>query len=314
MRRFASEEACRDFLEQARWPQGPVCPACGAVGRASRISTRGHRLSCTACKTQFSVTAGTHMHKTRLPLTMWLEAMFLLACSSKGMSSMKLSEWLGIQYRTAWHLAHRIRAMMAENDPVLRGVVEIDEIYGGGPPRKRNTGDDDPEDPPPPTSRGPTGRGTKRPLVLVAAERGGKVVAKRIASHSKEAIDDGLTGLLDGEAAAVTDALLAYKHLGRERPHLTVTHSRREFARTDVETGLRVHVSTAEGFNSMFRRAVVGVYHYVSGKHVDRYAVESTFRWNRRDLGPLARLTSLVANGAGRVLPYRALIAEPAAA
>jgi hypothetical protein len=113
------------------------------------------------------------MRGTHLPLRTWLIAIWLMSASSKGISSLKLAEWLGLQYRTTWHLAHRIRAMMAEDSPVLRGLVELDETYAGAPPRKRAKPEreDDDRDPPPANLKG---RGTKRPLVLVAAERGAR--------------------------------------------------------------------------------------------------------------------------------------------
>jgi transposase-like protein len=307
---FATEAACRAWLETARWPHGPVCPRCGAVDRASRRRTRPGKYTCLDCAHDYSLTAGTPMHKTHLPLTVWFTAMYLMATSSKGISAKKLGELLGIQYRTAWHLAHRIRAMMAEDSPVLRGLVEIDETYAGAPPRKKTAGDGSDDDPPP-SGRKP-GRGTSRPLVLVAAERGGKAHARVIGTHGKSAIAEALGGMIDSDAMALTDGLPAYKHLAKERPHLTVNHSTREYARTDAETGIRVHVNTAESFNSMLHRAVVGVFHWISPKHLDRYAAEAAFHWNAKKTGPLARLAALVENGAGRILPLRRLIGTAA--
>jgi hypothetical protein len=171
-RRFPDEDAARGWFEAARWPNGPECPPCGTVGRAWWLAER-KVWSCGGCRGQFSVTAGTPMRGTHLPLRTWLIAIWLMSASSKGISSLKLAEWLGLQYRTTWHLAHRIRAMMAEDSPVLRGLVELDETYAGAPPRKRAKPEreDDDRDPPPANLKG---RGTKRPLVLVAAERGAR--------------------------------------------------------------------------------------------------------------------------------------------
>jgi len=213
---------------------------------------------CKACKGQFSVTPGTPMHRTHLPLLTWAQAIYLIVTSSKGISAVKLSEMLGVSYETAWHLGHRIRAMMAENSPLLSNIVEIDEMYAGAAPRKRAKPDRENDDPPSPN---PKGRGTKRPLVPVAAERGGDVVAKVIPTHGKEAIASALNGVLDPEATVMTDSLPAYKHLGAERAHLSVNHSDREYARTDDVTGHRVHVNRVESFNGFMRRAVIGVWH-----------------------------------------------------
>jgi hypothetical protein len=153
-----------------------------------------------------------------------------------------------------------------------------------------------------------SGRGPRRPLVLVAAQRGGAVVAKPIPTHSRAAIGDALDGLLSPDATVMTDGLPAYKQFARDRLHLTVTHSAREYARTDLATGRRVHVNRVESFNSMFRRAVAGVWHYVSAKHLNRYAGETTFRLNHGDEACLARMGRLIRNGEGARLPYADLV------
>lgn len=309
IRRFPDDETARLWLESVRWPDGPECPWCGAVGHAVWIKTRKVWSCSSGCRRQFTVTAGTPMHKTHLPLLMWVQAMWLMAASSKGISACKLSEWMGVQYRTAWHLAHRIRAMMAEDSPVLKGIVEIDETYAGAPPRKRAKSERDDDNDTPPN---PTGRGTKRPLVLVAAERGGPVVAQVIATHGKAAISEALDGNLADDAVAMTDGLPAYKHLGAKRTHLSVNHSRHQYARTDDATGLRVHVNTVECWNGLFHRAVVGVFHFVSTKHLGRYCAESAFRWNRKDEDALGRIAGLIRNGGGRLLPFRHLVGAAA--
>ncbi len=140
------EEAARLWFECSRWPAGAVCHHCGSVKMATFMPTRSI-WQCRACGCQFTVKAGTPMHKSHLPLLTWAEAIYLIVASSKGVSAKKLGEMVGVGYATAWFLAHRIRAMMAENDPLLSGIVEIDEKYAGGAPRKRaKGGDDDPPD------------------------------------------------------------------------------------------------------------------------------------------------------------------------
>jgi len=137
-RRFSDETECLRFLERARWPDGPVCPRCGSTDHASRVTTRPGDFTCLDCMRRFSVTAGTPMDHTHLPIRTWIIAAYLLTTSSKGISSLKLASLLGLQYRTTWHLAHRIRAMMADAPDLLRGLVELDETYIGGKGRKRN--------------------------------------------------------------------------------------------------------------------------------------------------------------------------------
>ena len=223
---FPDEEAARRWFERARWPDGPECPHCGEVGHAWWIGTV-RRWSCGGCTKQFTVTAGTPMHKTHLPLLKWAQAIYLIVASSKGISAKKLSEMLDVHYGTAWHLRHRIRAMMAEVNPILSGVVEMDEMYAGASPRKRAKPARDHEDNPPPPAN-PTGRGTKRPLAFVAAERGGQVVAEIIPTHGKAAIADAPEGKLAEDAVVMTDGLPACKHPGATHTHLSVNHSDKE--------------------------------------------------------------------------------------
>jgi transposase-like protein len=305
---FPDEDAAQAWFEHARWPHGPECYHCGLVGKAWWIGTK-RVWCCSGCRKQFSVTAGTPMHRTHLPLLTWLQAFYLIVASSKGISAVKLGEMLGVSYPTAWHLGHRIRAMMAEANPILAGVVEIDEMYAGAPPRKRAKPSRDHDDSAPPPAN-PKGRGTKRPLVLVAAERGGKVAAQVIPTHGKAAIAEALEGKLAPDAMVMTDGLPAYKHIGKTQPHLSVNHSDREYARTDSETGHWVHVNRVESFNGFMRRAVIGVWHQISVKHLGRYASEATFRWNRKADACLDRMAQMVRNGEGRLLSYGFLTAK----
>ena len=307
---FPDEDAARAWFERARWPHGPQCPSCGVVGNAAWLKTR-RKWRCRPCLAEFTVTAGTPMHRTHLPLLTWLQAFYLIVASSKGISAVRLGEMLGVSYPTAWFLGHRIRAMMAEQNPILSGVIEVDEMYAGAPPRKRAKPARDHDDSEPPPAN-PKGRGTKRPLVLVAAERGGKVAAQVIPTHGKVAIAEALDGKLAPDAVVMTDGLPAYKHLGAERTHLSVNHSGREYARTDEATGHRVHVNRVESFNGFMRRAVIGVWHQISVKHLGRYASEATFRWNRKADACLDRMVRLVKNGEGRVLSYAFLTAKAA--
>lgn len=112
MRRYPTEAAARRWYKEARWPDGPVCPRCGVMHRSSSLSTRPGQFTCLDCRHRYSITSGTALHNTKLPLRTWLIAMYLVSASSKGISAMKLSQWLGVSYKTAWHLGHRIRSMM----------------------------------------------------------------------------------------------------------------------------------------------------------------------------------------------------------
>ncbi len=297
MRRYATEADARRWFEQARWPDGPVCPRCGVMHRASRISTRPGQFTCLDCRRRYSVTSGTALHDTKLPLRTWLIAMYLITTSSKGVSALKLSGWLGVSYKSAWHLGHRIRAMMAAEPALLRGVVELDETYVGGKPRKVHGERLLSKDQRPKRKKG---RATDKACVFVAVERGGRVITRLVPSHTKGALGGAVRASVLGDAVLVTDELPAYMGVGREYAgHHRVRHSAAEFARTCDETGLRVHVNTAESFNAQLKRGIVGVFHYVSKKHLHRYASETAFRWNERAGGVLDNLVILVRSSLG---------------
>jgi hypothetical protein len=258
--------------------------------RGSRISTRPGQFTCLDCRHRYSVTSGTALHNTKLPLRTWLIAMYLIATSSKGISALKLSEWLGVSYKTAWHLGHRIRAMMASEPTLLRGVVELDETYVGGKPRKVHRERLLPKDQRPKRKQG---RATDKACVFVAVQRGGRVVPRLVPSHTKGALGGAVRASVHTDAILVTDELPAYTGVGREYAgHHRVGHSDDEFARTDGD--LRVHVNTAESFNAMLKRGIVGVFHYVSTKHLHRYAAETAFRWNERAGTVLENLAMMV--------------------
>ncbi len=298
-----SDEACLTLFERLRFPDGLACPWCGACEPSSRFVRHRSRLglyTCGACRKQFSLTSGTAMHRTRLPLGQWLRAIWLVVASSKGISARKLGEMLGLTYKVAWHMGHRIRSMMAEGALVLGslgGVVELDEVYAGAPPRPQNR----PAGTPPPVSTAPTGRGTKRPLVLAVVERGGSAVMKRIASHSTKAIKAGAKPHLDPAATLATDALPAYWRVasGAGHVHLTVNHSAKEFVAHDPQGALPpAHTNTAESLHNDLRRAVLGVWHWISPRHLDRYLGEITWRRNRKELAHFQRIAAVLASGA----------------
>lgn len=307
MRRFPTEVAARQWFEDVRWPDGPVCPRCGVEGRGSRLDSRPAQVTCLECRHRYSVTSGTPLHSTKLPLRTWLIAMYLITQSSKGISTLKLAPLLGVGYRTAWHLGHRIRAMMAEESMLLSGVVELDETYVGGKPRKAHRERLMPKDERP---RRRQGRATDKPCVFVAVARGGRVVPRIVASHTKGALGEAVRQTARRGSVLMTDELPAYVGVGREYAgHLRVKHSDDEFARTCEDTGLRVHVNTAESFNATLKRAIVGVFHYVSRKHLHRYICETAFRWNERDVPVLDRLARIARSFSSGPLRYGTLVA-----
>lgn len=283
-------------MERIIWSSGRFCTHCGSTDtiKIRGKSARPGLYQCRDCREQFTVTVGTVFHSTKIPLQKWFLAMFLMGQSSKGMSTKKISEWLDLPYKTAWHLTHRIRAMMAEGDEhttILTGIVELDETYVGGKPRPGRD------------KNRKRGRGTEKQGVFVAVERGGRVKAELIASHGREDIEPLVKRFVDPGAQLMTDELPTYRGIGRDyRYHYVVSHAEGEYAREG-----QIHVNTAESFNSTLKRAVVGVFHYISKKHMIRYVNEACFRWNTRDGD---RVREMLRLSVGRRLPYAFLVED----
>lgn len=305
LKRFPDDDACWAHLEAVRWPHGPVCPECGSVDDAHRVG-RAHYRRCNACRAKFKVTHGTPFEGTHLPLRSCFTALYLVTASSKGLSSIKLGEHLGIGQKTAWFLGQRIRRMMEDKDGLLSGIVEVDETCLGGKARKKAQASKRDPDHDQPTGRG----GSRKSMVTVATERGGRARAAKGKTHSARTIASFVLDNLDiGRAAFVTDELSAYRWIGRKFPaHLHVNHLAGEYVRRDPLAAADAHVNTAESFNATFKRAVIGVWHWFSIKHTDRYLHEIVFRWNARKQSADARLASLFARSSVR-LRWRELVA-----
>jgi transposase-like protein len=272
MERFGTDEACRAHMESVRWPGGPICPRCGAINNAKPIRSRPGLYRCGECGKQFTVTVGTALEGSHLPLRVWYLAMYLMLSTAKPISAMSLSRQLGIQYRTCWHLLRRLRAMLAGGEKLpLAGVIEADETYVGGKATNRQKHREKPT----------RGRGTDKPMIFAAIERGGEARAAVVPSASAVALDPLMFGWFDRNSVLCTDELAVYDWFGwKMRQHYRVNHARGEYARN--QGGVRVHVNSAEGFFGLFKRGVFGIHHHVSAKHLHRYAAEHQFRYNRR--------------------------------
>lgn len=290
---FGTEEACVEYLARKRWPHGPACDKCGVVNDALKTA-RSRYWSCRACGNMFSVTHGTPFEHTRLPLVKWFLAIVLIATSSKGVSSMLICRQLAISYKSAWLLTHRIRALLGEDDALLRGVLEVDETYLGGRRRRdaKSRRDDDDQQ--------PRGRGGSRRLVVITAtERNGKAKARKGKTHGRS-ISRAVFDWVDPNATLASDELPAYRRIGRRFPaHLRVNHSAGEWPRRDPPAIACAHSNTVEAFNAMIKRSILGVWHRFSVKHADRYLREVSMRWNVRGGTSLERFKSMFGTTAG---------------
>lgn len=299
--RFHDEDRCRQYLEDLRWPNGIACPKCGSTeDRITDIPSRGtHR--CNECQYQFSVRAGTILQDSKLPLWKWFLATYLISESKKGISSNQIKRMLGVTYKTAWFLTHRIRGAMAyAHQDQLAGIVEADETFVGGKYRYART--DKRIDGTPARGRRPD---NNKSVILGAVERGGQVRLRLAPDRSKRSINEFLIAeVSDGAEAIFTDDWSAYRGLGDENTrHESVNHSAKEYVRGDV------HTNTAEGVWSLLKRSIVGSYHHLSVKHLPAYLDELEWRFNHRNDEHIFRETLRVLVTADP-LTYESLIAD----
>ncbi len=289
-----TEDEAREYLEHIRWPSGPVCPRCG-VENAYRLSAhseskrgvRGGVLKCRACRKQFTVTVGTIMEGSHISLVKWVMAFHLLCSSKKGMSALQLQRNLGIgSYKSAWHLAHRIRYAMTQEPlaHMLKGTVEVDETYVGGVTR----------------GKGRVGKGSpsKTPVVALV-ERGGAVRPRVIGRVNAKTLKQAIRDFVDPEATIYTDDASIYRKLGQEYRHESVNHTNGEYVRG------KVHTNTVESFFALLKRGTYGTFHHVSRKHLHRYCEEFGFRWTWRKVKDEVRSRMAIKAGEGKRLYYR---------
>jgi transposase-like protein len=300
--KFDTDEKCRIALEKLRWPEGVRCIRCGSE-KISRNYKR-NQFECTPCGYHFSVTAGTIFHDSHLPLRKWFIAIYLICESKKGISALQLKRVLGVAYKTAWYLCHRIREAVKDADTTLLGLdsgfVECDEAYIGGSAKWMHKADK--------VRRTSTGKYGKVG-VLGAIERGGKVRLEVAGQHvSHEMIRAFIKAKLADETRVIsTDEHGGYVGVADDNTiHVSVNHKRGEYVQ-----GL-AHTNTLENVWSLFKRSIVGSYHQLSMKHLDRYLDEFEFRFNNRHNPFLFRDTLLRLLASGNI-EYKELTKEKAA-
>jgi transposase-like protein len=294
---FHDDEKAREALEAIRWPDGPVCAHCGNLDQDKIAKGQGkaHRPGlyyCAACNGQFTVTVGTVMERSKIPLSKWLFAMHLMGVSKKGMSALQMQRMLGVTYKTAWFLCHRIReAMKPANVGPIGGtnkVVESDETVIGGKAKNRAYAKKEP----------------KKVAVMTLVDRDGMSFSFRVANVKARTLRETIVRVVDRRSHLMTDELASYISLGREfAGHSAVNHSANEY----VRLGGFVHVNTAECRFSLMKRAVYGTHHSISEAHLHRYLCEWDFKFNTRKVSDGER-AALIAKGIeGKRLTYRPL-------
>jgi transposase-like protein len=302
--RFRDDDAARQYLERVLWPDGPVCPHCGIVNHAYPTKRPGvFRCAEKECRKDFTVTMRTVMERSKIALHKWMQAFHLMCSSKKGVSAHQLHRTLDIGYEAAWFMAHRIREAMREGGLSPLGgegkIVEADETYYGKPEQQRVS----------PQRRGrPYTKGSKsihrnnRPIVALV-ERGGSVRTFHVPVADKETVTKIVRENIARETRLHTDESRLY--VGSDEhfvSHETVKHSAEEYVRGDV------HTNTVEGYFSIFKRGMRGIYQHCDEKHLHRYLAEYDFRYNHRvalGYNDGERAALAVKNAAGKRLTYR---------
>jgi transposase-like protein len=307
-----TEAEARSILEGLRWPEGPICPHCGVIDEATRMRSRSESdtqlrdgvYNCKACRKPFTVTIGTVFEGSHIPLSKWLMGFYLFASSKKSLSALQLMRQLPLgSYRSAWHMAHRIRAAMGnfQNPPKMTGVVEADEMNVAGKLRKG-------------TVRAPKHqrqvkaqleRAAKQMPVAVLVSRDGQARAMAMRKVTQENVKMFLDANVDKSAATLhTDESQLYNPSGKEFAggHHKVHHGRGEYARGP---GNAIHSNTAESFNGLFKRAINAAWHHISAQHLDRYLREQVFRWSNRKINDSERTLTALGRVGGIRLYYR---------
>jgi transposase-like protein len=294
---FTDEQALA-YFEASRWPNGPACVHCGSVSvyRLQGKSTRFGLLECRDCKKQFSVMVGTVMEDSHLPLSTWFKAFHLMASSKKGISALQLQRNLGLgSYRTAWHLAHRIRLAMKtdRSNNKLDGVVQVDETFVGASRVNHKFAD--------PNHPRKRGYGTTKMPVMVLVETNGDAHSAPMNSFKSKDIKEIMEGVVSPSATIVTDEMPSYRKATADFSggHQHVNHRSGQYTNAEGYT-----TNTAESFFSLLKRGHYGTFHHLSKKHMHRYCDEFSFRWNGRKLNDAVRRDLAIAGIEGKRLMF----------
>lgn len=287
---FKEEETCKKYLEMQRWGDNVCCIHCGNA-KVYRTN-RGFKCADKTCAKKFSVTTGTVFENTKIKLRYWFGAVYLATAHKKGVSSHQLSRDLGVTQKTAWFMLHRIRhTFNINNNAKLDNMVEIDETYIGGKESNKNLS----------KRKKVNGTANKTP-VFGMLEREGKVITMVVKETNGNALKPIIRESVKTSATIITDGFGAYKHLDKEyKMHTIIQHDRNEYV-----NGI-YHTNSIEGFWSLLKRGIFGIYHSVSPKHLERYCDEFSYRYNTRSIADTERFNVTLGQTEGR-LTYKTLI------
>jgi len=292
---YKSEEKCKQLLIQQRWNGKPACPHCAS--EKVYITDRGYKCANKECYKKFSVISGSIFENTKIKLRYWFAAIYLITAHKKGISSHQLAKDLGVTQKTAWFILQRVRAMLKDKAPqMLSSVVEIDETYVGGKAGNKHAKE----------RKKLREKGTgyiDKAMVFGILERQGKVFTQVVPANDGKVLKPIILDKVKEGAIVMTDGFGAYKGLDKLKgfQHEVVNHHQGEYFREGF------HTNSIEGYWSIFKRGIIGIYHYVSPKHLHRYCDEFTYRYNTRHITDNDRFISALTNADGVRLKYTEL-------
>jgi transposase-like protein len=295
---YADEDKARALFESWLWPNGPVCPRCKCddvykltARETSKNPVGSGVYKCAACRRQFTARVGTVLEDSHVPFSKWVMALFILCSSKKSVSANQMHRMIGVTYKTAWFLCHRLRHAVSTNwnAPKLTGAVEADETFIGGKGETKT-------------------KHLRKTPVVALIERGGNMRTAVVSNVTQKNLGKVLNECVDKSAVMHTDEHPAYANpLKQWKAHHTVVHSKYEYSR-QLPDGTKAGINTCESFFSLLKRGVHGSWHHVSREHLPKYAAEFAFRWNHRKITDGERTIQMALATAGKRLMYRQFV------